>query len=121
MHSAQPSSRSVRLPETRPQDGDPEGWPLVERVLLALADDAGMTLTLETRLLEVARGLSYRQIADLHDISLNTVKTQVNSVLGSMGVSCCHEIRDASTAAGSRAQAGDSRDEVARFLRLRFE
>jgi DNA-binding CsgD family transcriptional regulator len=94
---------------------------LVEDALLAVASDGGMTPVHTTRLLEAARGLSYRQIADLHGVSLNTVKTEMKSVLGSLRASCCHEIRDASMAAKARVRAGASEDEITEFIRLRFE
>jgi len=99
----------------------PDGWPTVERALLTFASDLRLTPALTQRLLEVARGLSQRQISGLHGVSHNTVKTQVNAVLASLGASCCHEVRDAARAACTRAQAGATEEEILAFLRLRFE
>jgi DNA-binding NarL/FixJ family response regulator len=93
----------------------------VERVLLSLAAAAAMTPTLTERLVEVANRLSYREIAALHGISMNTVKTEINAILGSLGASCCHEIRDASVAASARVDAGANEDEIRTFLKLRLE
>jgi DNA-binding CsgD family transcriptional regulator len=98
-----------------------EGWQLVERALLILAAEAGMTAALKSRLLEVARGLSYRQMAELHGISINTIKSEIRTKLGLLGTTCCHEIRDASVAARAQAQAGAGEDDIRTFLSLRFE
>ena len=105
----------------QPAVGHSDAARLVEEGLLALAGEAGMTPALVTRFLEVARGLSYRQMSQLHGISLNTVKTQVGHALASMHVRCCHEIQDTARAARSRAEAGANKEQVLSFLRLRFE
>jgi len=122
MHSASPPPRDLGRPKTRLSlANDSKSGLLVESALLALAADAGMTPTLKTRLLEVASGFPHRRIAELHGISLNTVKTQINAMLESMGASCCHEIRDDAVAASARFQNGAREDDVTEFLRLRLE
>ncbi len=120
MNSAQPRPHCFPS-STLPAHSDLKVCPLVEGVLLAIAADAGMTPALKTRLVEVASGLSYRRIAELHGISVNTVKTEINAMLGSLGASCCHEIRDAWVAACARVQAGAGEGEIRKFLSLRFE
>jgi len=93
-------------------------------VLLALnriARDARLTPCLETRLIEVAAGLTYREIARSHGISVNTVKTEVRALLQALGSHCRHEIEDAVTAARARAQDGTTAEDLYQFLRLRLE
>jgi DNA-binding CsgD family transcriptional regulator len=97
------------------------GWPNVERVLSDLADASFLTPVLKVRLIEVAQGLSYKEIADRHRISLNTVKTEVSAVLSRIGVTCRHEIQDTAAAAAHRFEAGATHDEVITFVRLRLE
>ncbi len=100
------------VPLVQPDGGSPEVWDLVDRALLAIADDRDLAPALKARLCEAATGLSYRQIAGMHGVSLNTVKTQMRTLLGCLGVSCCHEIADAARAAHARAQAGATAEEV---------
>jgi DNA-binding NarL/FixJ family response regulator len=95
--------------------------PSVQESLRRVAREARLTPVLETRLLEIAEGLTYDQIARWHGISLNTVKTEVSALLRALGARCCHEIQDAVTAARARADDGASADELYRFLLLRFE
>jgi DNA-binding NarL/FixJ family response regulator len=94
---------------------------LVQEALRRIARGAGLTPCLETRLLEVADGLTYDQIARRHGISVNTVKTEVRALLQALGMHCHHEIEDAVTAARARADDGATADELYRFLLLRFE
>lgn len=100
---------------------NPRVWPKVERVLSDLADASSLSPVLKVRLIEIARGLTYQEIAQRHQISRNTVKTEVSAVLSKVGVSCRHEIQDTAAAAASRFEAGAAHDEVIHFMRLRFE
>lgn len=118
---ARQSPGAAEPAQASPQGDTPRAWPVVERALLRLAADLRLTSALTQRLVEVASGLSRRQISELHGTSANTVKAQVSALLGSLGVTCCHEVRDAARAACARAQAGAGEDEVLAFLRLRFE
>jgi DNA-binding NarL/FixJ family response regulator len=94
---------------------------LVQESLGRIARDAGLAQCLETRLLEIAEGLTYAQIAHRHSISVNTVKTEVRALLRALGAHCRHEIEDAVAAARSRAEDGATPDELYRFLLVRFE
>lgn len=95
--------------------------PLVQESLGRIARGARLTPTLETRLLEIAEGLTYDQIARRHGISVNTVKTEVRALLQALGAHCRHEIEDAATAAQARADDGATADDLYRFLLLRLE
>ena len=93
----------------------------VQQALQRIARDARLTPCLETRLIEVAAGLTYREIARGHGISVNTVKTEVRALLQALGEHCRHEIEDAVTAARARAEDGATAEELYRFLLLRLE
>jgi DNA-binding NarL/FixJ family response regulator len=94
---------------------------LVQVSLRRIARRAGLTACLETRLAEIAAGLTYQEIARRHGISVNTVKIEVRALLQALGTHCRHEIEDAVTAAREREEDGATADEVYRFLLLRFE
>ncbi len=100
-----------------------EGGPAhtVQRALRQIAHDAGLPPVLTKRLLEIAEGLTYQEIARRHDISINTVKTESRILLESLGLHGRCEIEDAARAAGLRAESGADLRGVHAFLRLRFE
>ena len=104
-----------------PQPGISRDNSLVQEALGRIARDAGLTPALETRLLEIAEGLTYDQIARRHGISVNTVKTEVRVLLQALGAHCRHEIEDAVSAARARAEDGTTAEELYRFLLLRLE
>jgi DNA-binding NarL/FixJ family response regulator len=93
----------------------------VQQALRRIANDAGLTPCLEARLIEIAAGLTYREIARSHGIAVDTVKTEVRALLQSLGAHCRHEIEDAVTAARARAEDGATTEELHRFLLLRLE
>ena len=93
----------------------------VQQTLQRIARHAGLTPCLEARLLEITAGLTYREIARRHGISVNTVKTEVRALLQALGARCHHEIEDAVTAARARAEDGATAEELYRFLLLRLE
>lgn len=99
------------------QDTDGPVWAALERV----AHEAGLTNTLKRRLVEITQGMAYRDIAALHGISINTVRTQARALLQSLGVRSRHEILHAVRAAHLRAEAGATVEELYGFLLLRFE
>ncbi len=94
----------------------------VRHALGFLAHDASLTPVLQERLLEISGGLSYHQISARHNISVNTVKTEVRNLLQRLGgLSCRHEIEDAVNAAFLRAETGATPEEIRAFLLVRFE
>jgi DNA-binding CsgD family transcriptional regulator len=95
--------------------------PRVQQTLRNIGRGAGLTPVSEIRLLEIAEGLTYEQIARKHALSVNTVKTEVGLVLRSLRVRCRHQIEEAVRAAQLRVEAGATAEELDRFLRLRFE
>ncbi len=102
----------------------PDTWRLaqpVQRALSCVAHDAQLTPVLELRFMELALGLTYEDIAQEHEISINTVKTEVRILLQSLGARCRHEIESAANAAQLRGEAGATTEEIYHFLRLRFE
>jgi len=94
---------------------------LVQEALGRIARDAGLTPALEARLIEIAAGLTYREIARRNRISVNTVKTEVRALLHALRAHCRHEIEDAAATAQARADDGATPDELYHFLLLRFE
>jgi DNA-binding CsgD family transcriptional regulator len=98
-----------------------DGWAEVVRAFLAVARSAGLTPTQTQRLIQIARGLTYRQIADANTVSINTVRTEAMQLLQRLGVTCSHGIRDAAWAALARRGDGASREALVRFLHSRFE
>ena len=98
-----------------------DDWAEVERAFLALARSAGLTPKQKQRLIQIARGLTYREIADANAVSVNTVRTEAMQLLQRLGVTCSHGIRDAARAALARRGDGASGEALARFLHLRFE
>lgn len=118
------------LPWSRPPHGTPSTAsnlphpPLpqsVSRALELLAQDFRLSPTRRQRLFELASGLSYQAIADRNAISLNTVKSEIRGVLGSLGLMCRHEVDHAVVAACARAEDGRSSEDIYAFLRLRME
>jgi DNA-binding CsgD family transcriptional regulator len=112
--------------EVRPYRDEPCFSPslpdAVQQPLRGIARDVRLTPVLEQRLFEVAGGLSNHQIADAHNITVNTVKTEIRLLLSLLGgLGCRHQIADAVKAACLRAEAGATAEEVRAFLRLRFE
>lgn len=70
----------------------PSLLPGVESALLAIARRSGMTDCLQQRLIELAAGLTYKEIADAHSIAVSTVKSEVSMLLAVLGVRCRHQI-----------------------------
>lgn len=95
--------------------------PAVHGALRNIAPEAQLTPVLEMRLIEIAEGLPYKEIARTHEVTMNTVKTEARHLYRSIGVNCRHEIGRAAEAAQLRAEAGATVDEIAAFLRVRFE
>jgi len=93
----------------------------VRQALQRIAHDACLTPCLEARLLEIAAGLTYREIARRHGVSANTVKSEVRGVLQALGAHCRHEIEDAVSAARLRAEERATAEELYPFLLLRLE
>jgi len=89
--------------------------------LLSLADGVKLTPVLRVRLLEISRGRRYRDIANDHEISVNTVKTESGQILHSLGLSCRHELEDGYRAARRRAEEGSSEKQILELLKVRFE
>lgn len=84
------------------------------------AHDCEVTSTELERLIEIGLGLPYREIAEMHGISEQTVKDQAHAALHKLGLSSRHEVEHALTAAIRRAQAGASEDEIYTYLCDRF-
>jgi DNA-binding CsgD family transcriptional regulator len=101
--------------------GTPRANEAVRQALERVASEAGLTACVHARLLEIAAGLTYREIARRHGISVNTVKSEVRTLLAALRAHCRHEIEDAATAARVRAEGGASAEELYRFLLLRLE
>ena len=93
----------------------------VKRALEQIGKEARLTPVLATRLLEIAEGKSYEEIARWHDISINTVKTEARILLESLRIRARCQIEDAARAAELRAERGAEPEEIHAFLRLRFE
>jgi len=93
----------------------------VKRVLKQIGQEARLTPVLATRLLEIAEGMSYREIARRNDISVNTVKTEGRILLESLRLRARCQIEDAARAAELRARSGAELEEIHAFLRLRSE
>ncbi len=89
--------------------------------LRQIAREARLTPVLEVRFIEIAQGLLYREIARIHDVSMNTIKTETRHLYRSIGVNCRHEIERAAEAAQLRSEDGATPEEICGFLRLRFE
>lgn len=102
-------------------DGLQEGLDNHAEALKRIGKDAGLTPVLQARLMELAGGLRYEEIALRHHISMNTVKTEARSLYRAIGVRCRHEIEGAIEAALWRQNAGATTDDLYEFLRLRFE
>lgn len=81
----------------------------------------GLAPVARQRLHELAFGLSYKEIATNHGITLNTVKTEVRRLWAVLGIDCRHELDHAVRSAYLRAAAGQSVLEVSDFLLLRLE
>jgi DNA-binding NarL/FixJ family response regulator len=95
--------------------------PALERALARISLAAHLSPALAERLRDLALGLSNAQIAARHDVSVNTVKTEVTHVLAALGVDSRTAISSAVEAAARRALAGASEEALVHFLRLRFE
>lgn len=93
----------------------------IERALLRVAEEERLTPALRARLFDIAKGLSYRDIAAENSISINTVKTEIRSLLRNLGVRCRHEIEHAVDTAEIRISEGATEDHIHLFLRLRWE
>lgn len=91
---------------------------LVLDMLRRLSYEAGLTPTVEQRLIELALGLSNKGIASKHGISVNTVKTQVKTLLRAFDLDCRHEIEHAVRGALGRLQGGLHARSVEVVLRL---
>ena len=89
--------------------------------LLRLSDEVRLTTALRSRLIDIACHRSYKEIAVRHDITVNTVKTQVRDLLRALGLDCRHEIEHAIRSAERRLQNGASEELILTFLRLRWE
>ncbi len=99
----------------------PVGSDYVEQALRSIARRAKLTPTLELRLVEIADGASYRQIAERHTLSVHTIKAEAHNLLVSLGISCRHEIEDAARAARRKADAGATQEQISNFFMTRFE
>ncbi len=85
--------------------------------LLALGRYYRLTPVQRERLIEMACGLSNAEMAARHDISLNTVKTEVAAVLGSLGLKCRHQLEMLAEQLAYQLAAGDGSRAVAAGLR----
>ena len=94
---------------------------VVREVLRAIGTKRGLSPALQQRLLDISEGLTNKQIAQRHEISVNTVKTQVTDLLGSFALRSRQEIRGAAEAATRAAAAGASVSQLETFLALRFQ
>lgn len=93
----------------------------IERALRALARRQRLSPTLEERLVEIARGLSYRQIALRHELSEHTVKNEARYLLDGLGLNCRHLIDSAVRAASLRFERTPQVDAVVQYLSIRLE
>ena len=93
----------------------------VEQALLRVADEARLTRVLRQRLIDIAQGATYSDIAVSYEISINTVKTEIRSLLRRLGVLCRHEIDHAVQSAEARTTQGASAHHIHLFLRMRWE
>ncbi|MCH8815082.1 MAG: hypothetical protein IH957_08325 [Chloroflexi bacterium] len=92
----------------------------VEQALLRVADEARLTRVLRQRLIDIARGATYRDIAVSYEISINTVKTEIRHLLRRLGILCRHEIDHAVQSAEARTTDGASAEHIHLFLRRRW-
>ena len=100
------------------RDGD---LALVLRMVAKLGGEAGLTPALERRFQELALGLSNQEIAVEHGITVNTVKTQVRTLLRILDLDCRHEIVHAVRGAQARLQERMPCQQVEALLRLTLE
>ncbi len=89
-----------------PGTNAPRLCPAVHGALRNIAREARLTPVLEMRLVEFAEGLQYKEIAQTHEVTMNTIKTEARHLYRSIGVNCRHEIGRAAEAAQLRAEAG---------------
>lgn len=99
----------------------PELSATVEQALLRVADEARLTRILRQRLIDIAQGATYSDIAVSYEISINTVKTEIRHLLRRLGVLCRHEIDHAVQSAEARTTHGASAHHIHLFLRMRWE
>lgn len=117
--NAEVANPQIAWPSVSPNDAKPASSVL--EAFRWIGRDTRLTRLLETRLIEIASGLSYDAIAARHQISTNTVKTEARAVYRAIGVRCRHEVESAFDAAIWRSESGATAREVYTFLRLRFE
>jgi DNA-binding NarL/FixJ family response regulator len=89
--------------------------------LLVIAQDAGLTNCLQARLLDIAAGRTYQEIAEARSIAVSTVKSEVSTLLHALNVPCKDHIVTAARAAARRAEMGATIEQIVEFLYLRFE
>ena len=94
---------------------------VMESALRTIAKRYLLSATLEERLVEIGSGLTYRDIADRHDLSENTVKNEARNLLEILGLDCRHLIDAAVRAASSRFGNNPEITSVIEFLEVRFE
>lgn len=104
------------------QGSDSLGRPpeAVLEALRCIGKRQGLTPVLELRLLDVAEGLSNKEIACRYEISINTVKTEVAQLLSLLQLHSRHEIHGATVAAARHFAAGASGSQLEAFLSLRL-
>lgn len=93
----------------------------VLQMLAKLGRRSGLTPALQQRLIELGMGLSNREVAMKHGITVNTVKTQVRILLRMLDLDCRHEIAHAVRGALARLQDGVPVEQVEAILRLNLE
>jgi DNA-binding CsgD family transcriptional regulator len=93
----------------------------IELALHILAARNHLTPALERRLIEIGRGMSYREIARLHDLSVHTIKNEARMLLGSMGLPSRDLIEAAVEVAAIKFEDGGDLDTVVRYLTVRLE
>ena len=93
----------------------------VEEAFLRIAAERNLSPALEERLLDLASDLSYPRIAAKSHISVHTVKTQAKLIFKALRVAGRRPIVLAASAAQRRSDSGSSSDDIADFLRIRFE
>lgn len=70
-------------------------WRQLEELVRKAGSRFGLSRALSERLVELTLGYPNSEIAKLHSISENTVKTQVRELLQGLGLRCRHEIESA--------------------------
>lgn len=113
--------RDTTCGDVRSMSPKPSLLPGVESALLAIARRSGMTDCLQQRLIELAAGLTYKEIADAHSIAVSTVKSEVSMLLAVLGVRCRHQIEAAVRAAENRERMGATLEQLVEFIYLRLE